>query len=300
MNGLWDSILGMAALGGLVFAFGAWRFPSSHRGGAGLAACGVACSLIEFLWSMLDIRDLTVRIENRRILANVNLSIGDGETWALFGPNGSGKTTLFKSIMGFPAYQAESGRIFFKGRDITGAPMDERSMLGIGMAFQNPPVVRGVRLRDVLRLTMAKRGKVSEERIDAYAARLKLAGFLPREVNLGFSGGELKRSELLQVLAQNPDLVLLDEPDSGVDLENIRLVGDVINEILGKVRARDEKLRSALIITHSGHILDYVSPDRACIMIGGTISCIGNPGDILREIQEKGYEECVRCLSLVK
>lgn len=148
----------------------------------------------------------------------------------------------------------------------------------------------------MLRLTMAKRGQVSEERIDDYAGRLRLASFLPREVNFGFSGGELKRSELLQVLAQNPDLVLLDEPDSGVDLENIRLVGDVINEILGKVRARDEKLRSALIITHTGHILDYVNPDKACIMIDGSIRCIGNPRDILREIREKGYEECVRCL----
>ncbi len=245
---------------------------------------------------MLKIKDLTVCIEKNRILTNVNLSIGDGETWALFGPNGSGKTTLLKSIMGFPAYRAEAGRIFFKDKDITEMPMDERSRLGIGMAFQNPPAVRGVRLWDMLRLTMAKRGQVSEERIDDYAGRLRLASFLPREVNFGFSGGELKRSELLQVLAQNPDLVLLDEPDSGVDLENIRLVGDVINEILGKVRARDEKLRSALIITHTGHILDYVNPDKACIMIDGSIRCIGNPRDILREIREKGYEECVRCL----
>ena len=249
---------------------------------------------------MLEIKDLTVSIESRRILSNVDLFIGDGETLALFGPNGSGKTTLLKSIMGFPAYQAESGRIFFRQKDITQIPIDERSRLGIAMAFQSPPVVRGVKLRDMLRLAMAKRGQVSEERIDEYAERLKLAGFLPREVNLGFSGGELKRSELLHVLAQNPDLVLLDEPDSGVDLENIRLVGDVINEILGKVRARDEKLRSALIITHTGHILDYVNPDRACIMIEGSIRCIGNPRDILREIQEKGYEECVRCLSLRK
>ncbi|MDA8091031.1 MAG: ABC transporter ATP-binding protein [Nitrospiraceae bacterium] len=249
---------------------------------------------------MLEIKDLTVSIESRRILSNVDLFIGDGETLALFGPNGSGKTTLLKSIMGFPAYQAESGRIFFRQKDITQIPIDERSRLGIAMAFQSPPVVRGVKLRDMLRLAMAKRGQVSEERIDEYAERLKLAGFLPREVNLGFSGGELKRSELLQVLAQNPDLVLLDEPDSGVDLENIRLVGDVINEILGKVRARDEKLRSALIITHTGHILDYVNPDRACIMIEGSIRCTGNPRDILREIQEKGYEECVRCLSLRK
>jgi Fe-S cluster assembly ATP-binding protein len=247
---------------------------------------------------MLEIENLAVSIAGKRILTDVNLSIDEGETMTLFGPNGSGKTTLMKAIMGFPAYTVESGRIFFKNEDITGLSMDERSRRGIGMAFQTPPVVRGVKLREMLRLAMSKRGLVSEEKIDEYADKLKLTDFLQREINFGFSGGEVKRSELLQLLAQNPDLTMLDEPDSGVDLENIHLVGDVINELLGKGKAREKKIKSALIITHAGYILDYVNPDRACIMLEGSIRCIGNPRDILKEIRERGYEECVQCLSL--
>jgi Fe-S cluster assembly ATP-binding protein len=247
---------------------------------------------------MLSIEHLGVSVGGKRILADVCLTIGEGETMALFGPNGSGKTTLLKAIMGFPAYRLDSGRILFKGEEITSLPMDERSRRGIGLAFQTPPVVRGVKLGDLLRITMGKRGDVSEDRINEYAGRLKLADFLPREVNLGFSGGEAKRSELLQLVAQNPDFALLDEPDSGVDLENIHLVGEIINELLGKGKAREKRLRSALIITHAGYILDYVNPDKACILFEGSIRCIGNPRDILGEIQAKGYEECARCLSL--
>jgi len=176
--------------------------------------------------------------------------------------------------------------------------MDERSRKGIGMAFQTPPVVRGLKLGDVLRLMMGAGGVVSEEKIYESAKRLNLSDFLPRNVNLGFSGGEVKRSELLQLLVQNPKFIMLDEPDSGVDLENIHLVGDIINELLGKGKAREKMVKSALIITHAGYILDYVNPDRACIMLEGSIRCVGNPRDILREIQHKGYEECVRCLSV--
>ncbi len=244
---------------------------------------------------MLAIENLGISVDGKAILTDVCLTISEGETVALFGPNGSGKTTLLKAIMGFPKYRVDSGRILFRGEDITSLTLDERSRRGIGIAFQTPPVVRGVRLGDVLRITMGKRGGVPEGKIQEYAARLKLADFLPREVNLGFSGGEMKRSELLQLLAQNPDFALLDEPDSGVDLENIHLVGEVINELLGKAKARERKSRSALIITHSGYILEYVNPDKACILFGGSIRCIGNPRDILSEIQSRGYEECARC-----
>jgi len=247
---------------------------------------------------MLEIEDFSAIVDGKRILSHVNLSVAEGETMALLGPNGSGKTTLLKAILGFPAYKVESGRILFRGEDITALPMDERSRKGIGLAFQNPPVVKGIRLGDMLRITMAKRREVSEETIEKHAQQLKLTSFLMRDVNLGFSGGEVKRSELLQILAQNPDFILLDEPDSGVDLENIHLVGDSINDLLGKGRVRGRKPRSALIITHAGYILDYVNPDKACIMLEGSIRCIGNPRDILREIRGKGYEECVRCLSV--
>jgi len=249
---------------------------------------------------MLAVENLGISVGGKRILSDVNLAIGEGETIALFGPNGSGKTTLLKAIMGFPSYRVDSGRIRFNGEDITSLSLDERSRRGIGIAFQAPPVVRGVKLGDVLRITMGKRGEVREDRIHEYAGRLKLADFLPREVNLGFSGGEVKRSELLQLVAQNPDFALLDEPDSGVDLENIQLVGEVINELLGKGKAgaREKKPRSALIITHAGHILDYVNADKACILFEGSIRCIGNPREILGDIHAKGYEGCARCLSV--
>ncbi len=255
-------------------------------------------NFVLFEGNVLAIENLGISVGGKRILTDVSLTIAEGEAVALFGPNGSGKTTLLKAIMGFPAYRVDSGRIFFRGEDITPLSLDERSRRGIGIAFQTPPVVRGVKLGDVLRITMGKRGDVSEDKIHEYAGRLKLADFLPREVNLGFSGGEMKRSELLQLLAQNPDFALLDEPDSGIDLENIHLVGEIINELLGKGKAREKKLRSALIITHAGYILDHVNPDKACILFGGSIRCIGNPRDILSEIQSKGYEECARCLSL--
>jgi Fe-S cluster assembly ATP-binding protein len=247
---------------------------------------------------MLEIESLAVSINGKRILQDVSLSIGEGQIMALFGPNGSGKTTLQKTIMGFPAYRVDSGRILYKGEDITSLGMDERSRRGIGLAFQTPPVVRGVKLRDILKSAIGKRDLVSEDKILEYAQKLKLSEFLSRDINLGFSGGEIKRSELLQLLAQDPDLILFDEPDSGVDLENIKLVGDVMDDLLGKGRVREKRLKSGLIITHQGYILDYVNPDKACIMIEGSIRCVGNPRDILREIRKSGYEECVRCLSL--
>jgi Fe-S cluster assembly ATP-binding protein len=246
---------------------------------------------------MLEIEGLSVSVNEKMILQNVSLSIAEGKIMALFGPNGSGKTSLQKTIMGFPAYRVESGRILYKGEDITSMGMDERSRRGIGLAYQSPPVVRGVKLRDILRSARGRGKPVAEEKMVEYAQRLKLSGLLSRDVNLGFSGGEIKRSELLQLLAQDPDLILFDEPDSGVDLENIKLVGDVMSDLLGKGRAREKRLKSGLIITHQGYILDYVNPDQACIMIEGSIRCIGNPRDILQEIRKSGYEECVRCLS---
>lgn len=248
---------------------------------------------------MLKIENLVVSVGDKRIIKGVSLTISEGETMALFGPNGSGKTTLLKTIMGFPAYKVESGRIVFKGEDVTDQSLDERSRRGMGLAFQTPPVIRGVKLMDLMRAIMEKRVGNSSDKILAEAQRLNLEEFLTREVNLGFSGGEMKRSELLQLMIQAPDLILFDEPDSGVDLENIKLVGDVICRLLGKGKVRDSIRKSGLIITHQGYIMDYVNADRACIMIDGSIRCIGNPRDILQEIRTTGYEECVRCQRLI-
>jgi Fe-S cluster assembly ATP-binding protein len=244
---------------------------------------------------MIEIKNLTISIEGKKILNGVNLTIGDGETVVLFGPNGSGKTSLLKTIMGMPQYKVESGNIIYRGNEITARSLDERARLGIGMVYQNPPAVRGVRLKEMLRICMEKNGTYKEERISEAAEKLNLTDFLDRDINLGFSGGEIKRSELLQLFAQNPAFVMLDEPDSGVDLVNINLVGMVINELLEKDKRKDKRIKAGLIITHAGYILDYVNADRAYVMLDGTVTCSGNPRDVLEDIRTKGFKGCMQC-----
>ncbi len=242
---------------------------------------------------MLEIKELAVTVEDREILHNVNLRIGAGETQVLFGPNGSGKTTLLMTIMGFPKYKVTRGSIVFNGQDITRLPLDERARLGIGMSFQRPPVVRGVKTRDMVAAclgALADQGTIGE-----LAKKADLADFLDREINYRFSGGELKRSELMQLLAQRPRLALLDEPESGVDLENIVLIGGLINELLEKNCPIHLRQCSGLIITHTGHILNYVNARTGYVMCGGRIGCEGDPHEILATVRERGYEECIRC-----
>lgn len=243
--------------------------------------------------ALLDVQGLTVRVGEKLILRDVSLRIERGSVVVLFGPNGCGKTSLLKAIMGGQQYRVESGRMFFQGEDITTMAIDQRARLGIGMAFQRPPAVRGVKLRDVMSGCLEKRG--CKEELLALAGTLDLADFLDRELNFGFSGGEIKRSELLQLKGQAPTLVMLDEPDSGVDLVNITLVGNAINELLEKDKAAPQRGKSGLIVTHSGHILDYVNADIAYVMLEGTIICAGNPRDLLEDIRKKGYEGCVQC-----
>jgi Fe-S cluster assembly ATP-binding protein len=249
---------------------------------------------------MLNIEHLNVEVDGKRILNDVNIFIGEGETHALFGPNGSGKTSLLFSIAGVPKYRVKSGKIIFRGKDVTDAPMDERAKLGVGIMFQHPPVLRGVKLMDMVRISMERMNggkKVGDEEVKELAKKLNLENFLSRDVNLGFSGGEIKRSELLQLLAQHPDLVLLDEPDSGVDLVNIGLVGNTINELLQKDKKTVHRTKSGLIITHFGNILDYVKADKAYVMMKGTVLCQGNPVELLEDIRHRGYSECLSCLS---
>jgi Fe-S cluster assembly ATP-binding protein len=245
--------------------------------------------------SMIEVKELTVRIGEKRILREVNLRIAKGEAVVLFGPNGCGKTSLLKAIMGGAEYRVESGKILFAGKDITGLPMDERARLGIGIAFQRPPAVRGVKLGDLLRICGEKSGNLAADEIPGLARKLHLHDFLERDINLGFSGGEIKRSELLQLIGQNPTFIMLDEPDSGVDLVNIHLVGQAINALLEKEKAAAKREKAGLIVTHSGYILDYVNADRAYVMLDGTVYCSGNPRDLLEDIRTKGYEGCVQC-----
>ncbi|RLA78384.1 MAG: ABC transporter ATP-binding protein [Deltaproteobacteria bacterium] len=251
--------------------------------------------------ALLSVEDLHVEVGGKEVLAGVDLRIGSGEVHALFGPNGSGKTTLISAILGFEGYRITRGRILFRGEEITSLPTHERAKLGLGISFQRPPAVRGVRLRQLVELCARKDGKLLEE----YARKLNLLEHLDREVNVGFSGGEMKRAELLQLLLQDPVMVFLDEPESGVDLENIALIGRAINHLLGR-RVEPEadkpikevlrqRRKSALIITHTGHILDYVEADQGHVILDGRLICRGNPREILHTIKEHGYEECFRC-----
>jgi Fe-S cluster assembly ATP-binding protein len=244
---------------------------------------------------MLEIRDLSVEVDGRKILHDINLSIGVGETHALFGPNGGGKTTLLMAIMGFPRYHVTGGQILFKGQDITKASLDERARLGIGMSFQRPPIVRGVKTRDMVTAALETRGRQNGDAIAELAERLNMTELMDRDINYGFSGGEIKRSELLQLLAQQPELALLDEPESGVDLVNMSLIGEMINELLQSDLHR-ERTRSGLIITHTGHILDYVRASKGYVLLNGSIRCQREALDVLDSIKQNGYEGCVACL----
>ncbi|MCK4723216.1 MAG: ABC transporter ATP-binding protein [Dehalococcoidia bacterium] len=243
---------------------------------------------------MLEIEQLTVAIDGKEILHDLSFSIKAGETHVLFGPNGSGKTTLLLAIMGAPRYRVTKGSIIFKGKDIVGLSTDERARLGIGMSLQRPPVVRGVKTRDMVAACIGE-GK-SEEVIARIVEEAHMGDLIDRDINYGFSGGEIKRSELMQLLAQQPHLALLDEPESGVDLVNIALIGELINELLQKEHPIRDRRRSGLIITHTGYILDYVNARTGYVMLDGTIVCEGDPHEILETIKNKDYEECRRCL----
>ncbi|MFA6612668.1 MAG: ABC transporter ATP-binding protein [Dehalococcoidales bacterium] len=244
--------------------------------------------------NLLEIKNLAVSVDGKEILHEINLAVKPGETNVVFGPNGSGKTTLMMAIMGFPRYRITRGKILFKGQDITHKSLDERARLGIGMSFQRPPVVKGVKTRDMVSATLKARGR--EGNIDAMAEKTNMVNFLQRDINAGFSGGEIKRSELLQLLAQSPELIMLDEPESGVDLENIALIGELINELLQKGCPVHQRNRGGLIITHTGHILEYVNAATGYVLFNGKIiSCGASPLDILDNIKRKGYQECAVC-----
>lgn len=240
---------------------------------------------------MLDISDLHVEVDGTEVLHDINLHIGWGETHVLMGPNGSGKSTLLKTIMGFGGYTITSGSIVFKGQDITRMPIHERAHLGIGMMFQNPPAISGLKLGKLLTAVSG----LKEDEIEALARSVNMGQFLSRDINVGFSGGEIKRSEVLQLKVQQPDFLMLDEPESGVDLENMDLMGREIATLLEKDVRIVNRRRSGLIITHTGYILDYVDADQGHVIIEGQIRCHGNPREILRLVKEKGYGECLRC-----
>jgi Fe-S cluster assembly ATP-binding protein len=250
---------------------------------------------------LLKIEDLAVQVEGKQVLKDIDLCIKEGETHVLLGPNGGGKSTLFMSILGFPNYKITNGNIIFKGEDITNLTTTERVQKGIGVSFQTPPAIRGVSVENLLRLIENKDiEKELSPKMQNLCTKLKFnQDFLKRDVNLGFSGGEVKRSEILQLLAQKPEFVMFDEPDSGVDIENVELIAEEINELLEKNTKPKQRTRSGLLITHLGYILNYVNADIAHVLLDGEIACSGNPEEIIQDVKTEGFRGCVECAECI-
>ncbi|MHA1799612.1 MAG: ABC transporter ATP-binding protein [Candidatus Helarchaeota archaeon] len=239
---------------------------------------------------ILNIIDLEIEVEGKTLLKNINLRIPRSESYVLFGPNGSGKSTLINSIIGLPYYHIKNGKIIFDGVDITNFSIDERIKLGISMTYQYPPEIKGIKLIDVFKFCLNK--NLNEDLEPEHLAlidRFKLTSFLDRNINVGFSGGERKRSEVVQMLLLKPKLVLLDEPDSGVDIESLRLIANEIQKYIEETNA------SVFIVTHQGEILNYITTKRACVLLESSIYCYANPQEIFNTIKELGFEKCIRC-----
>jgi Fe-S cluster assembly ATP-binding protein len=237
----------------------------------------------------LEIQNLHVRIEEREILHGVNLTVKKGETHALMGPNGSGKSTLANTLMGNPNYEVTEGKILLDGEDLTEASPDERARAGIFMAFQYPATIPGVSVANFLRMAVNARReepiKVKEfgQVLGKNMELLKIdRAFTSRYLNEGFSGGEKKRAEILQLAMLAPDFAVLDETDSGLDIDALRIVSDGVNAL------RDDA-RGFLIITHYTRILSYVRPEFVHIMLDGRIVREGGP-ELADQLEDKGYE----------
>ena len=237
----------------------------------------------------LEIQNLHVRVEDREILHGVDLEVRKGETHALMGPNGSGKSTLANTLMGNPNYEVTEGRILLNGEDLTEADPDERAKAGLFMAFQYPATIPGVSMANFLRMAVNARredpikvkefGAMLKENMEILRIRRE---FTSRYLNEGFSGGEKKRAEILQLAMLQPDFAILDETDSGLDIDALRIVADGVNAMRG-----DD--RGFLIITHYTRILEYVKPDFVHILIDGRIVREGG-AELATELEEKGYE----------
>jgi Fe-S cluster assembly ATP-binding protein len=242
--------------------------------------------------SELEIRDLYVRAGEKEILRGVDLAVDKGEIHALMGPNGSGKSTLANAIMGHPGLEVTGGQILFKGRDVTDAEPDERARMGLFMAFQYPVGVPGVTVTRYLRTVLnAHRDARGEEPIPLRDFRQQVEAameltrvpkeFSSRYLNEGFSGGEKKRMEILQLAIQRPELAILDETDSGLDIDALRVVARGVNSVAGPDMG-------VLIITHYQRILHLVKPSHVHVMFQGRIVKEGGP-ELVDELEAKGY-----------
>jgi Fe-S cluster assembly ATP-binding protein len=231
---------------------------------------------------MLKVESLTVEVQGKEVLKDVNLSVEEEKVYVLMGPNASGKTSLIYTILGYPQYKIKKGRIIFAGKELNALPINERVKMGIGVVHQSPASIRGVKLGNLLKLCGCGDSKEPLERVGLSEE------FLEREVNIGFSGGEKKRSELAQVFAQRPKFLILDELDSGVDLDSLRLLGTELENFI------EETGCTALVITHYRHILPFIKPHKALVMCGGMIVAEGCPKEIFSKIEEEGYCEYMK------
>jgi len=242
---------------------------------------------------LLKIENLCVRAGNKEILKNLSLSIPEGQVHAIMGPNGCGKSTLSAVIAGNPSYVVTGGKIIFKEKDLLAMSADERANLGIFLAFQHPVELPGVGMALLLKTALnAKRKYLGQEPLDAvqFMKYMKVRAtalgitdeMLKRSVNVGFSGGEQKRLETFQMAMLEPDFCILDEMDSGLDVDALKIVGRAVS-VMREIH------RSFMIITHHDDLLKYVQPDAVSIMRDGTVIKTGGP-DLVTVIEEQGYD----------
>ena len=229
---------------------------------------------------MLEIKNLCAEIEGNQILKGVNLTIERGEIHAIMGPNGAGKSTLAKILAGHPAYEVTSGEVWFKGQNLFDMGPEERAKAGLFMSFQYPLEIAGVTNRQFLEAAMKALGKEGD--ILGEMKKLQMREeFLERNLNEGFSGGEKKRNEILQMALFQPDLAILDETDSGLDIDAIRIVASGVNSMQRKENA-------LLIITHYQRLLEYIKPDFVHVLSCGKIIQTGG-AELALTLEEKGY-----------
>lgn len=245
---------------------------------------------------LLEVRGLHAQVEGDvEILQGLDLVVDKGEIHALMGPNGSGKSTLAKVIMGHPSYEVTQGEILFKGQDLLELEPDQRARDGIFLAFQYPCEIPGVTIANFLRAAVnARRQGRGEEDIDVFDFQDRLEeklqllqmdeSFAARYVNEGFSGGEKKRNEILQMSLLDPELAVLDETDSGLDIDALKIVANGVNRV-----ASQDEAPGVLLITHYQRILNYIRPDRIHVMIDGVIVETGGP-DLADKLEEHGYD----------
>jgi Fe-S cluster assembly ATP-binding protein len=242
---------------------------------------------------MLEIRNLTASIDGNQILKGINLTINKGEVHAIMGPNGSGKSTLAKVLAGHPAYEVTGGEVLYNGKNLLEMSPDERAREGVFMAFQYPVEVPGVSNAQFLRLAYNEKQKhIGADELDPLefkdllkekAALVEMdASFMTRSVNEGFSGGEKKRNEILQMAVLDPKLSVLDETDSGLDIDALRVVAEGVNKL-------HDPNKAVIVVTHYQRLLNYIVPDFVHVLSGGRIVKEGGK-ELALELEEKGYD----------